>query len=277
MIDLDGLEEVEATIHYNPALGSGSASYKTKLEKSEWKQGDRACACRTFASAAKYNTDNLNSSVYKPVNQIHQYYVWAVEEIDKKKANIKFFKAAEAVTSLMGVDGAYTFPGIVGLSEHGQKSLADVNSRVLKENMPVIRDIINTDSSSAVNGKGIIWDFNFVKREQNAVTEVITKDPLSAEDQAAINKTFKNFEFFHGEYKMAKALIGVDKIDYKQQNHREAIGRSLVFIMHFLDANNYQKSSETPEFKSSVDYLNKEYGETNTRNFFNTYRNTYGQ
>ena len=275
-IDLEGLEEVSPSINYNPITGLGSASYPA-LKASEWKDVDRSSASGTFASAARYNTSNLNSSLYKPITQIHQYYVWSSKEIDKTKANIKFFHAASDVTGLTGVDGAVTFPSISGLSEHGQKSLIDVNSRLLKENMPVIRDILDNRMSSVVNGKGIIWDFNYVNREQSIVASVISKDPLSQGDAMAINRNFSRFEYLHPEYSMAKSLIGVDRLDYRNQDHREAIGRSLVFIKHFLDDNNFEKTKETKEYKAALEFLNKRYGEKNTKNFIHKYRERLGQ
>ncbi len=275
-IDLDGLEEVSATINFNPATGVGWASYPA-LKPSQWKDIDRSFATGTFASAAFYNTNILNFSVYEPVTQIHKYYVWASREINKTKANIKFFEAARDVTGLTGVDGAYRFPEISGLSEHGQKSLADVNTRLLKENMPVIKEILKNGSSSVVNVKGIIWDFNYVNREQTFLTEVITNDPLGKSDEDAINRNFSRFEFIHPEYSMAKSLLGTDKLDYRHQNQREAIGRSLVFIRHFLKDNNFEKTKDTQEYKSAIDFLNKQYGEKNTFNFIKTYRNKFGQ
>ncbi len=130
MIDLDGLEEVSPSIHYDPITGTGSASYP-KLSKSEWKLSDRSSASGSFASATRHNTNTLNSGVYAPVNQIHKYYVWAAREVDKTKANIKFFHAARDVTSRTGVDGAYTYSELVGLSKKGRQSLAEVNAAIL--------------------------------------------------------------------------------------------------------------------------------------------------
>ncbi len=276
MIDLDGLEEVSPTIHYDPNTMSGYGSYPA-LKPSEWKISDESSATGTFATAARYNTNSLNSSVYKPVFQIHSYYIWASKEVNKVQSNIKFFNAAESVTGLFGVGGAYMFPEFAGLSNHGRKSLGDVNARLLKENMPVVREILNTGTSTIVNGKGIIWDFNYVHREQSTLEEVVSKDPLSQSDQLAINRTFSRFEIVHPEYTMAKALVGTSNLDYRNQSHREAIGRSLVFISHFLSNNNFEQSSQTPEFKSAVDYLNKTYGEKHTQDFLNVYKNKYGQ
>jgi RHS repeat-associated protein len=267
-IDLDGLEEVDPefveVIDGNTIL---TTEVWRDLSPSEWKSSDRQNASNTFASAAAYNTKNLNSSVYKPVDQIHKYYVWTAREIDKTKASIKFFHAARDVTSIFGVGGAFISPGwLTGLSDAGRKSLADVNSHLLNLNMPVINDILNNGGSNAVNGKGIIWDFNYVAREQGSegLQGVLDSNPLSESDATAINDNFKTFEAIHPEYKLAKALTGVTNINYKDQKQRMAIGRSLVFLEHMFD----QGFSGSQDFYNAVEFLNKEYGSKNVDKFF---------
>jgi RHS repeat-associated protein len=261
-IDLDGLEEVKATI-----LIDGRTTSYPLLEPSQWKEEDRSSASGSFATAAAYNTKTLNSAVYKPVDQIHKYYVWAGREIDKQKSNIKFFDAARDVTSFWGVGGAFVSPEwLTGLSDAGRQSLADVNSHLLALNIPVINEILTTGGSNAVNGKGIIWDFNYIEREQGAsgLQGVLDKTPLSQSDTKAINDNFQTFETIHPEYKLAKALAGVTKIDYQKQGQRMAIGRSLVFLEHLKDEN-FQGSQD---FYDAIQFLNKEYGNKNVDNFF---------
>ena len=267
-IDLDGQEEVSPTIHYNPMTQSGNASYPV-LRKSQWYVTDRECACNSFASAASYNTTNLNDAVYQPVQQIHKYYVWAAQEIDKTKANIKFYHAARDVTSLLGVGGAYIAPEFIsGLSDEGRQSLADVNTRLLKENMPVVREILATGKSSLFPGKqGIVWDFNYVNREQTFLTDVVTKKPLGQSDKDAINQNFSTFEFLHLEYKLAKTLVNVKKLDYEPQRQRMAIGRSLVFMLH-MEREGFEGSSE---YKKGIEFLETEYGKENVQNFLNLF------
>jgi hypothetical protein len=263
-IDLDGLEEVRPIINYDPIGQYRNGSYPV-LGPSEWYLTDRRSASGTFASAAAYNTKNLKSAVYQPVDQIHRYYVWAGKKIDKTKSNIKFFHAARDVTSFAGVGGAFSAPEfITGLSDHARKSLADVNSRLLKENMPIIREILTTGKSNLFVGKtGILWDFEYVNRVQTFLTEVITNDPLSNEDRLAINNNFEKFEWMHQEYILAKKLLGVEKLDYLPQKERMAIGRSLVFMLH-LQRTGFRGSSE---YQDAINYLQKEYGDKNVLAF----------
>jgi RHS repeat-associated protein len=258
-IDLDGLEEVRP--HWlDPTCNCGSYP---KLARSEWYQEDTNGASGTFASAAAYNTSKLNSSVYQPISQINSYYIWAAREIDKQNANIKFFHAARDVTSLWGVGGAYYgFEWITGLSDHARKSMADVNARLLKENMPIVKELLETGKSKLFDGKkGVLWDFNYVRREQTFLTEVITKDPLSDADRAAINENFMNFEKNyivpnHMEYTLAKSLLGVERLDYLPQKHREAIGHSLVFLKH-LEGKGFEGSED---YARALLFLEQNYG-----------------
>lgn len=128
--------------------------------------------------------------------------------------------------------------------------------------MPVIKEILETGKSSLFNGKkGILWDFEYVNREQIFLTEVINKDPLSEADRKAINNNFKRFEnnmFLpdHPEYTLAKLLLGVTELDYLPQKHRMAIGRSLVFLKH-LERKGFEGSSE---YVNGLNYLRKVYG-----------------
>ena len=266
-IDLDGLEEVSPSISYNPMLQMGAANYPV-LKPSQWKVSDTECACETFASAARFNTNSLNNTVYLPVRQIHKYYVWAGKEIDKLNANIKFFHAAAEVTSLFGVGGAYVAPEWwTGLSDHGRKSLADVNERLLAENISVVKEVLSTGKSSLfpeVKGS-ILWDFEYVNREQTFLTKVITADPLSKSDQNAINKNFANYEPLHLEYTLAKALLGVKSLNYEPQVQRMAIGRSLVFMLH-LEKKGFEGSDD---YNQAIKYLKTTYGEANTNKFLN--------
>ena len=262
-IDLDGLEELKVT--------GRAITFEPKLTlKSQWINTDRECACRTFAEAAKYNTEHLNNSVYEPVRQIHKYYVWAGNEIDKTNSNIKFFHAAAEVTSYFGVGGAYIAPEwITGLSDHGRKSLADVNAKLIKENISVVKEILSTGKSSLFKGKkGILWDFEYVNREQNFLTDVIKADPLSQNDKDAINDNFEKFEGFHPEYVLAKKLLGVDKLDYEPQRQRMAIGRALVFMLH-MGREGFDRSVE---YEQGILFLRKEYGDENVKEFLKKYR-----
>jgi hypothetical protein len=60
-----------------------------------------------------------------------------------------------------------------------------------------------------------------------------------------------------------RLLTGVDQIDYRSEQQRMAIGRSLVFLLH-MERENFKDSKE---YQSALDFLKREYGESNTANF----------
>jgi hypothetical protein len=110
-----------------------------------------------------------------------------------------------------------------------------------------------------------------VNREQTFVTDEIGRSPLSDPDRQSINNSFERFEHNllfpdHPEYTLAKSLIGTTKLDYLPQEHREAIGRSLVFLKH-LDRKGFEGSSE---YINALNYLRREYGGANTAKFIET-------
>ena len=251
----------------DPKYGRGiNWNYKIpKLTRpSQWYSTDRDCSCRTFASAAAYNTQNNKPQFYKPIDQIFEYYSWATKEIEKTSP-VRFFHAAQDVTSLLGVGGAFYIPvsgsiseGLGGLSEQGRKSLADVNVILLSKNMPVIKDLINTGASSAVQGTGIVWDFNYVFSEQKALSLYLSQapTPLAQSDITKINDNLAFFEFLHCEFKLAKILAGVSKLNYQTEFHRVTIGRALVFLRH-AEKSNFVNSQE---YNNAIQYLTTTYG-----------------
>ncbi len=55
------------------------------------------------------------------------------------------------------------------------------------------------------------------------------------------------------------------KLDYEPQKQREAIGRSLVFMINNRDS----KFRNSEEYKKAVNFLENTYGKSNTDNFLN--------
>ncbi len=281
VIESGWYEDIEVVLdqQFNSEIPNYSSSYAigpdltiTNLRKrtvqSQWYERDRSCLCRTFVEAAKYNTENNNFVYYKPISQINDYYKWAIREIDAKVigSNIKFFHAAENVTSFTTVGGAFYVPFISGLSDQARKSLADVNAILIEANMPVIKDLINTGHSNKVSGNGIIWDFNYVPFEQGNVTQHLSAHPLSDLDVKVLNEAFSRYFLLHPEFTLAKYLIGGNKLNYKIEAHRIAIGRSLVLLKH-LEAN--KSFYFTEEYAQAKSYLEAKYGTYNAHKVHN--------
>ena len=114
-------------------------------------------------------------------------------------------------------------------------------------------------------GAGILWDFQYVSREQTLLTTIVGKSPLSEKNKTAINDNLGYYEPIHEEYTLAKMLLGVAKLNYEPQSHREAIGHSLVFLKH-LERKGFESSSE---YNSAIDFFKNRYGQKPTTNFIN--------
>jgi hypothetical protein len=109
--------------------------------------------------------------------------------------------------------------------------LAGVNTRLLEVNMPpVIKEFFGTGKSTAVAGKE--FSLNYVKYEQGNVTRYLKSHLLSAEASNIINDNFAYFEFMHPEYTIAKGILGVNRLDFRREADRIAIGQATVNLMY---------------------------------------------
>ncbi len=231
-VDLDGLEEVKASLFQAGKIGLPS------LSPSEWYSFDRGLSSYggTFSKAAQNNTQSLKHDVYAPVFQIHSYYQWAANEIDKGRSNIKFFHAAADVTGFWGVGGAYHLDPS-GFDEPAVKqevndALAGINIMLLEKNMAVIRDIIN--GKDVLQGKsGREWSMEYVYREQAYVEKYLQEHPMSPKATKIINDNLGTWEFVHPEYKIAKQVLdNVSNLKFQTYKHRVAIGLSTVALKY---------------------------------------------
>jgi len=167
-VELEGLEEVPC----NEAARREREGLAPILKKSEWKNEDRHSASGTFAAAASYNTSTLNSQVYEPINQIHNYYQWADSKLQAKGIDIRWFKAAEEVTDPnLGIGASQWFPAsaIGGFSKGTSTFLAAGNKYLMSQNLPTMKGILETGSFNGLTGKQA--DYAMVEFEQGRLTE----------------------------------------------------------------------------------------------------------
>lgn len=254
-IDLDGLEEVRPIYHYVGANGVGMGQYWLEypmLKKGQWKQEDRFCGCGTFAEAAKYNTTYLKSDLYQPVDQIHKYYEWAAREIDKTKANVKFFHAARDVTGFWGVGGAYHMGhGFGFIGDEAKQLLGDINQALLEFNMPTIKELIKNGESWVVDGEGVMFDLNYVSAEQKKVQKLLDDATPSTEAITDINSQINTFDFTNKKFEVAKRLMNINKLDFRNEKERFAIGFADV-IQQRLEAGKVFTDAEKEQISEFV-------------------------
>jgi RHS repeat-associated protein len=229
-IDLDGLEEVNAVSYFMEKLFFGK-----QLRKSEWLDIDRHCACRTFADAAEYNTTALNSRYYQPINQIHNYYQWADERLQAASVDIRWFKAAEEVTSPVTGIGASSIPGssLIGFDEDATEFLEKGNSFLFGKNISMMKAVLSSRAFQGLTGQAA--DNAMVKAEQTAMTGFM-QDYEKRIGAQRFNKIMDNLNtvlnmelpLVSPDYiKKAKEKVG-GSIDFRNQDHREALGTALV-------------------------------------------------
>ncbi|MFO0508312.1 MAG: hypothetical protein ACK5YS_05520 [bacterium] len=228
-IDLDGLEEVNSIkFMYDKQFNN------RQLKKTEWLDIDRGTASGSFAEAAAYNTAKRNSHLYKPINQIHNYYQWADKKLKSDNINIRWFKAAEEVTSpVFGIGASQYGAGRLGggFSKDASAFLADGNAFLFNKNIAMMDDILQNKDFNGLTGKEA--DYAMVEAEQTALTGFMKKfeEKVGSEKYNSIIGNLNdalNDPLIELDYiKNAKKSIG-GNIDFRNQEHREALGKALV-------------------------------------------------
>ena len=264
----------------------------TRTEK-DWYEGDMIHWAReinnlpntknTFVRAAIFNTQNYYPEEYTTIAQRSAYYdvIDALAATGMLPKKIRFFGAASQVT---GKNSVGSIEGAIGWSLHSKeaiKILKDVNEILLQSNMKVINKLMSTkgkptdprnpDSNDTISA--IQFDLNMVQVEQGIVENYLNKELNKIPDKARteaikdINDdlNFKGFWRTLGEYTLAdakpiewaKKALGIDKLDFMQRTHREAIGKALVLSLHkntLGEYLSYMKDGIVPSDKLPEDY-----------------------
>jgi RHS repeat-associated protein len=279
--DLDGLEAVPYYYHIpsHPNFDLETPTKNKSLKKGQWYDSYGKMG---FDDAARFNTLNLRSDVYKPIAEVNLYYQWAVKMANKYFPDIKFFHAAESVTDIMHVDGLYRGSKSTNrfLSKDGIEIMEEINMGLLARNMPTIRDFMVQGSSDIVAGNGAVWDYNYVDYEQDFVDAYLAEKKMSKEDREVTNKMFEIARLegmpipFYTDpatdpfppdnvLQGAFELVGRQTLDFENPIHRRAIGRASVYSFHlkrevFVNSQEYNQVSTMFE---------NEYGKEETENF----------
>jgi hypothetical protein len=264
-----------------------------KRTEKDWYEGDMRHWAReidnlpntknTFVRAAIFNTQNNYPEEYTTIAQRSAYYdvIDALAATGMLPKKIRFFGAASKVT---GKNSVGSIEGAIGWSLHSKeaiKILKDVNEILLRSNMKVINKLMNSkgkptdptspDSTDPISA--IQFDLKMVQMEQGIVEDYLKKelgkipDKARAEAIKDINDdlNFKGFWRTLGEYtfadakpiEWAKKALGIDKLDFMQRTHREAIGKALVLSLHKNTLDEYLKYMQNgivPSDKLPEDY-----------------------
>ena len=209
-----------------------------QLKKTEWLDIDRPAANGTFAEATAYNTANKNSHLYQPINQIHNYYQWADEKLQNGKSGIRWFAAAEDVTApFFGIRASQHWLGQKdgGFSKDAASFLAAGNSFLFGKEHGNDERYSGKRQFNGLTGKDA--DYAMVDLEQSTLTGFMktyeskmgSKKFNSMIDNlnSALNDPLVELDYI----KKAKETI-VGDIDFRNQSHREVLGKSLVDEKH---------------------------------------------
>jgi hypothetical protein len=237
------------------------------LDRQEWEilslnGGIRSLSpSNTFMRAVFYNTQNVLPAEYTTVRQRHDYYdlISYVLEFDRNTPaplqDIRFFHAATVVTGTPGVGSVDTMVGARMLGNDTRQILRDVNEQLFALNMKVIHNLIfewKQPRDPATGAPGAIGGFDFdirmVQNEQRTVENFIAKNPSRFTDTVVtdLNKTLdpdKFGQFWNPSatgFEWAKKALGLPGLDFRNLEHRQAIGFAEVHIFHHKSYADYE-------------------------------------
>ncbi|VVJ17659.1 Uncharacterised protein [Amycolatopsis camponoti] len=237
------------------------------LDRQEWEilslnGGIRSLSpSNTFMRAVFYNTQNVLPAEYTTVRQRHDYYdlISYVLEFDRNTPDplrdIRFFHAATVVTGTPGVGSVDTALGAGMLGKETRQILRDVNEQLFALNMKVIHNLIfewKQPRDPVTGAPGAIGGFDFdirmVQNEQRTVENFITKNPsrFTGSVVSELNETLdpdKFGQFWNPSktgFEWAKKALGVPALDFRNIDHRQAIGFAEVHLFHHKPYADYE-------------------------------------
>ncbi|MFG1643351.1 DUF4157 domain-containing protein [Amycolatopsis sp. NPDC049252] len=237
------------------------------LDRQEWEilslnGGIRSLSpSNTFMRAAFYNTQNILPAEYTTIRQRHDYYdlMSYVLEFDRNTPgplrDIRFFHAATVVTGTPGVGSVDTVLGAKILGQDTRQILRDVNEQLFALNMKVIHNLIfewKQPRDPVTGAPGAIGGFDFdirmVQNEQRTVENFIGKNQsrFTGAVVSELNDTLdpdKFGQFWNPSktgFEWAKKALGVPALDFRNLDHRQAIGFAEVHLFHHKSYADYE-------------------------------------
>lgn len=225
--------------NYNFIFVSGQVSCNTKWESDSG----------TFSFSDR-------SDVYKQV-------ATCIRNLDNEASDIKFFSAAESVTGIFFLGGVEWSPDCL-VSEDAEDFLQRLSANLYNSNIKIARKIINDpififDPNNTINKvpSSFEFDMKMVEFEQSLVQQFIIEETntnsnafsIFSEINQVLNINVGNDcsfvpnwlpDVFKPEILIVVAeYLGRD-IDFTIQEHREAIGKALIFELRRCTTLQYQ-------------------------------------
>lgn len=241
------------------------------LGPGDWTLGDRLemqlqgpSADNRFVQAAKHNTLNDRPDAYTSIAQRHAYYdavQWLLQHDPQFQGTglegSRFFGAAAEVTNwqgiggmeygedaLGGLSGVSPFAGLLGdrLTANLRRVIHLTNRRLHEMNLRIMRramrsgGLVDPQQAQDAPVDAFHFDLRMVETEQREVGQVLEEHPLSDAEAEALNLALNSGLQYGGEVprhmRWAQEATGVEALDFRDIQHRMAIGRAMVHIAH---------------------------------------------
>ena len=229
------------------------------LDRQEWEmlslQGlERSLSpTNTFMRAVFHNTKNVLPNEYTTVRQRHDYYdlISYVLQFDPNTPaalrDVRFFHATTVVTGAPGIGSVDTPLGAIMLGQDSRQILRDVNEQLFALNMKVIHNLLfewhepRDPVSGAAGGiSSFDFDVRMVETEQQSVatfvganqarfTGAVVDDLNKLLDPDKFGQSFNPSKI---GFEWARKALGVPALDFRDINHRKAIGFAEVHVFH---------------------------------------------
>jgi hypothetical protein len=215
----------------------------------------------TFMRAVYYNTQNIRPAEYQTIRERHDYYdliSYALQYDRNTPAalrDVRFFHATTAVTGHPGLGSVDRTIGAIKLGDTTRQILRDINAELFALNMRMIHNLIfqwqeprspTTPGSKAIGA--FEFDMRMVETEQSAVEDYIRRNKglFTPSVSQEINDTLdpdafgQFFNFSATSFEWARDALQVKALDFRNKEHRKAIGFASVHIFHRKSYSDYE-------------------------------------
>lgn len=218
----------------------------------------------TFVRAAIFNTKENNPDRYTTIAERSDYYdvMDALTEVGVLPNKIRFFGAASQVTHSNNVGCIERQIGKMLHSEAAIALLHGINQILFEVNMKMARRLLRNgtiiDPKNPLSTQPIAaihFDLNMVEMEQGILEDYLRAQLArmpKEEGEKAIRDINRDLNFSGAigtilkfianpqPMKWAKEALDVEKLDFLQRKHREAIGKAIVVSLHHTTFEEYK-------------------------------------
>jgi Domain of unknown function (DUF4157) len=233
------------------------------IDRLDWPNFRSNPQANSFIRAVIFNTQQNNPQEFTTVSQRHDYYRvidFLIQSgyMSQNVQGVRFFEAAGVTTGPLGVGGAVSsIGGQITHSDETRQVLTKVNEILFEANMNVINRLNSrrqptnpNNSTDTTSMSTIVFDLNMVDMEQDRVEQFITanRHRMTPTVVSEINADLNSGGILRTlapirpiQFAWARNILGVDVLDFLIRQHRVAIGKAMVFLLHGHSETQYQE------------------------------------